>query len=246
MSIITTKILSSAIATFLSTALSIWSVACMWIIFKKAGRKWWEAIIPVWNLYVLFKIAWKLTEFWILILLPIVWLIHFVLIWCMDSGSDNLAMIASLFSRILWICSFLFPLIAWLELPYWLTKKFWKSNWFYIWMLFLYPIFMWILAFSDAKYEEKEVEKVYSWGKWLLISLWVGLLIWLWDWGSKYYTYSSFMNAYDDDYNYESSYDYNYDYSDDDNYNYSDVEQNTISIWTVRWVPAAWSAIPMN
>ena len=113
-------------------------------------------------------------------------------------------------------------------------------------MLFLYPIFMWILAFSDAKYEEKEVEKVYSWGKWLLISLWVGLLIWLWDWGSKYYTYSSFMNAYDDDYNYESSYDYNYDYSDDDNYNYSDVEQNTISIWTVRWVPAAWSAIPMN
>ena len=54
------------------------------------------------------------------------------------------------------------------------------------------------------------------------------------------------MNAYDDDYNYESSYDYNYDYSDDDNYNYSDVEQNTISIWTVRWVPAAWSAIPIN
>jgi len=53
----TSFILSSAIITFFSSVLSFWSIICMWIIFRKAWRKWWESIIPVWNVYVLFKIA---------------------------------------------------------------------------------------------------------------------------------------------------------------------------------------------
>ena len=192
----TSLILSTAVGTFISTVLSIWMVVCLWIIFKKAWRKWWEAIIPVWNLYVFFKIAWKTSYFWVLILLPIVWIIHFVLIW-FGAGNESLYMISSLFSWILWICSFLLPLIAWLELPYWITKKFWKSNWFYIWMLFLTPIFMWILAFSNAKYEERELEKEYNYKKWLLISIWVALIIAICDAAVTYYKYKSFYDYFE-------------------------------------------------
>jgi len=33
-------------------------IIAKWIMFKKAWEKWWWAIIPVYNEYLLFKIAW--------------------------------------------------------------------------------------------------------------------------------------------------------------------------------------------
>ena len=191
-------ILTNALTTLISTALAIWMVTCLWIIFKKAWRQWWESIIPVWNLYVFFKIAWKTSYFWVLILLPIIWLIHIVLMW-FSAGNESLFMISSLFSWILWICTFLLPLIAWLELPYWITKKFWKSNLFYIWMLFLTPIFMWILAFSNEKYEKRELEKEYSYKKWLLISIGVALILAICDAAVTYYKYKAFSDYFENE-----------------------------------------------
>lgn len=44
----------------------------MWKMFTKAGEPWWAAIIPLYNLYVLFKITWGSGIKFLLLLIPIV------------------------------------------------------------------------------------------------------------------------------------------------------------------------------
>lgn len=51
--------------SLLSTAISIFSVVCMWLVFEKAGEPGWQAIIPIWNAWVLAKIANKKWTFWV-------------------------------------------------------------------------------------------------------------------------------------------------------------------------------------
>ena len=50
-------------------ALIIWVIAIIayWKIFVKAGQAGWKSIIPVYNEYIAFKIAWKPMIFWVLI-----------------------------------------------------------------------------------------------------------------------------------------------------------------------------------
>lgn len=120
-----------------------------------------------------------------------------------------------------WLFCWIIPLLAWLELPYWLKRNFWKSNWFYVGLLFLTPIFMWILAFDDSKYEQNkwteenkesekteateetkseewtetttwtENEKKYNFKKIMLIILGVSAIIW---WASSIFTYYQYKS----------------------------------------------------
>jgi hypothetical protein len=214
--------------TFLSTALSIWSVVCMWIIFQKAWRKWWESLIPVWNVYVLFKIAGKKWWFWVLLSLPILWIIVSAIFWLtIKSWWDineysTIYSIKSMVNWILGLLAYILPVMAWITLPYWLTKKFGQSNWFYIGMLFLTPIFFWILAFSDTKYEWVEFNEKYSLKKWLLITLWVSLLIGCCDAWIKYYQYKDLYDYYNNfelnnNENDNIDFEYNNDYENDNN-----------------------------
>ncbi len=49
-------------------------------IFKKAGRQWWEAIIPIYNLYVLLLIVGKPVWWLVLLLIPLVNLVVIVMV----------------------------------------------------------------------------------------------------------------------------------------------------------------------
>ncbi len=57
--------------TFLSLALAVLGIVAMWKIFVKAGEPGWAAIIPFYNLYVLFKITWGSGWKFLLLLIPI-------------------------------------------------------------------------------------------------------------------------------------------------------------------------------
>ncbi len=58
-------------AMFLSLALTVLGVIAMWKIFEKAGEPGWAAIIPFYNLYVLFKITWGNGWKFLFLLIPI-------------------------------------------------------------------------------------------------------------------------------------------------------------------------------
>ena len=52
-------------------AIAVLGIVAMWKIFEKAGEPGWAAIIPFYNLYVLFKITWGNGWKFLFLLIPI-------------------------------------------------------------------------------------------------------------------------------------------------------------------------------
>lgn len=61
----------SAGATIIWLAFVVLAIVAMWKIFEKAGEPGWAAIIPVYNIYVLFKITWGNGWKFLFLLIPI-------------------------------------------------------------------------------------------------------------------------------------------------------------------------------
>ncbi len=50
----------------------VFSIVCMWKIFTKAGEAGWKTLIPFYNMYTEFKIAWGNGWLFLLMLIPVV------------------------------------------------------------------------------------------------------------------------------------------------------------------------------
>ena len=57
--------------TIISLVLCVFVLVCMWIIFRKAGKPGWAAIVPFYNFYVLFDITWGSGMRFLLMLIPL-------------------------------------------------------------------------------------------------------------------------------------------------------------------------------
>ncbi len=57
--------------TILSLALAVLAIVAMWKIFEKAGKPGWAAIIPFYNVYVLFEITWGNGWKFLFLLIPV-------------------------------------------------------------------------------------------------------------------------------------------------------------------------------
>lgn len=134
--------------------LFIWATVCMWKIFKKAGRKWRESLIPIRNIWVLFKISGHKKRFRCTFIICLIWFIVSIIFRFLGPTRSLplLDIIKSLINLILGICAAFLPIIAIILLCLWLAKNFGKHRAFWLGLLFLSPIFMWILAFDDSKY----------------------------------------------------------------------------------------------
>ena len=58
--------------TNLAGILGIVSLLATCILFAKAGGGWWKAIIPIYNVYILFKLTWSSGWCFLLLLIPLV------------------------------------------------------------------------------------------------------------------------------------------------------------------------------
>ena len=61
-------------------ALIVIVVASMWKVFTKAGEPGWAAIVPIYNLFVLLKIAGKPAWWFLLMLIPFVNFVIFAIV----------------------------------------------------------------------------------------------------------------------------------------------------------------------
>ena len=147
----------STSTTIFYWVLLVFTYTCLWIIFKKAGRKRREVLIPIRNIYVLCKIVWKKNRFWIFMILPIIGILRilislvFYFIW----GWDSLTTIKAFLNWILGMAGMvanILNIVFSFIICFRLAKKFWKSDWFWVWLMFLTPIFLWILAFWKSEY----------------------------------------------------------------------------------------------
>src|SRR4029434_11244062 len=73
----------SPISAIISLAIAVLIIVAMWKVFTKAGQPGWASIIPIYNLYVLCKIAGRPGWWLLLILIPFVNVIILIIL-CID------------------------------------------------------------------------------------------------------------------------------------------------------------------
>ena len=73
--------MGDAIPAIIALAVCVLMIASMWVVFTKANEPGWAAIIPIYNIIVLLKIAGKPMWFIVLFLIPIVSLIAAILVY---------------------------------------------------------------------------------------------------------------------------------------------------------------------
>ncbi len=68
-------------------AIAVFAIVCMWKIFTKAGQPGWASIIPFYNYYVLFEIAWGNGLLFLLMLIPVANFVIMIILWVKLSQS---------------------------------------------------------------------------------------------------------------------------------------------------------------
>ena len=132
----------AAFAILLSLALAVLIIASYWKIFNKANEDGWKAIIPIYNAYMVFKIAWETKFFWIQIAMEI--LTGFLNGIAASAGVPLLSVLSSL----LGIASFVINIILMVKL----ANAFGRSGGFAVGLIFLPVIFIPVLAFGSSRY----------------------------------------------------------------------------------------------
>lgn len=125
----------SIISAIISLAISIAVLAAMWKILNKAGEPGWKILIPVYNLYIMYKIAWKTSMFWIMMGITV---FSFIMTLVGVAFLTYICAIAAMVIGIIYIVK--------------LAKAYGKDGGFAVGLILLSPIFMMILGFGSAKY----------------------------------------------------------------------------------------------
>lgn len=130
------------VTTILISALVAWviSIIPMWRLFEKAGQPGWKAIIPVYSSYMLYKISWKPSMFFITLILGIVASILLQL-----NDYMALAVIGVIINIAVMVLGILFN--------HKISKSFGHGVGFTVGLIFLSLIFSYILAFGSSEYQ---------------------------------------------------------------------------------------------
>lgn len=125
-----------------------------WKIFVKAHEKGWKGLIPIYNLYVEYKLVWKVRYFVISLLLSFVAGIIAAIIGTLGIaiifGAENSGILLVLI--VAEIVIGIMALVLQYKYVHRLAKSFNYGTGFTIGLFLLYPIFRLILAFGPSEY----------------------------------------------------------------------------------------------
>lgn len=128
---------------FLALIITVIDIIASWVIFKKAGKPGWHAVIPFLSTYDLFDITWsaKMGIFTI-VLAIVVGILHRAISLKTQPPAVNLTF------------SFLAIILFIVEVRelYYLSKSFGHGVGFFFGLWLLNPVFMLILAFGSSQY----------------------------------------------------------------------------------------------
>ena len=122
------------------------AIIALWKIFVRAWEKWWKAIIPIYNVYIMYKIVGMKNWFWYSILVPVaLWIVAALLEKSSPDATPILSAIWSAFSGIVGI-------VASFKLP----RKFgWGVGTSVLYVLFT-AICLLILGFGNYEYNKED------------------------------------------------------------------------------------------
>ncbi|GJM57073.1 DUF5684 domain-containing protein [uncultured Dubosiella sp.] len=112
-----------------------------WKMFDKAGEAGWKALIPLYNLYIAFKISWQGMYFWI-------WLALTVVSGFMGASASDAN---GFMYYAAWIIGFVQLLIL-CNLAFKLSASYGHGMWFALGLYFFPFLFTLILGFGSSQY----------------------------------------------------------------------------------------------
>lgn len=113
-------------------------VIANWKLFTKAGEAGWKSIIPIYGTYTGYKICWKTSMFWIMIIAT-----------CVGAWLSEMSSPLPLLGWVIGVIASLINLVR----MYKLSKSFGHGIGFTIGLVLLYPLFALILAFGGSSYQ---------------------------------------------------------------------------------------------
>lgn len=117
----------------------ILQIIAKWKIFQKADEPGWVSLVPIYNCYIIYKIAWKSSMFSTNLL--------------MELSCFNILFSSNVSTTWPLIVFILANIIINIILCLKLSRAFDKGIGFTLGLLFLRPIFLLILGFGNAKYQ---------------------------------------------------------------------------------------------
>ena len=118
------------------------TIVPLWRMFTKAGQPGWKALIPVYSTYILYKISWTTTVFWILLIASIV-------VSLVSTFAADAVMLVLILSIIVYIAA----IVIGIMFNYKISKSFGHGVGFTIGLIFLNLIFLYIIAFGKSEYK---------------------------------------------------------------------------------------------
>ena len=113
-------------------------VIALWRLFDKAGRPGWAALIPLYNLYVLFDTVWETKFFWYQMILL--------------SAAVTTAFVPMELGTLYGVSTTIAAIGLGLALMFHLAAAFGKGAGFALGLILMTVIFLLILALGDAQY----------------------------------------------------------------------------------------------
>ena len=141
-------------------AYAIFALA-MWKVFSKMGLEGWKGIIPVYNIYVLFRELWDVKAFLQYLIVLIVSVILVAAGTVLAAGGIAAAAVtgtglgASAVGVILMLAAIVlmvYALVVWIRLAYKLSAAFGHGAGFTVGMIFIPYIILLVLAFGSSEY----------------------------------------------------------------------------------------------
>lgn len=127
------------VGLILALAWYVFILVAGWKLFEKAGEPGWKSLIPIYSTYILYKISWKTSMFWVYLAC--------IVVGGFMGASENSALLT--ISSLLSLVSFILMIIQ----TYKLSKAFGHGGGYTVGLLLLRPVFILILGFGSAEYK---------------------------------------------------------------------------------------------
>ena len=105
-----------ALVVIIYLAVIVLVIASLWTVFTKAGQPGWGAIVPIYNLILMLKIAGKPVWWFFLCLVPLVNVVIVILIYI--ALAKNFGKSGGFAAGMIFLPFIFFPLLAWGDARY--------------------------------------------------------------------------------------------------------------------------------
>lgn len=142
--------LGGGTSSWYSIAVYVLSIIAWWKIFEKAGEPGWKSLIPIYNLYVLYKLTWKGYLCFLMFFAILIGAIMVGVGAAMSSVTEMSGVIVILIGVVLIIAGIVVSLIQ----NFKFSAAFGHGVGYGLGLTFLNTVFILILAFDKSEYQE--------------------------------------------------------------------------------------------